>query len=290
MKQDKTKSTDTKINTDDLKMKEVTEKQENVDAKDEKETPVVHHEDNLELHAMSAKERRKMKLQRLRENMEDMSKWQKFVYIFSYYKWRFIIAIIIIAVCITLPLTIYQNKRPVALAYCIVNAKDPEALNTSFIDDYQNYLGLTGSLQIRKDLDVHLDKDTYLEEYNKNVDSSDYTEIPMRCFNGYYDVFIMDKKGVDYCAMQAIINPINNYLPADIYELVSDRLITSTDHDGAVVDFAIDISDTDFAKNLNLGYSPVYLGFPGTTEQNYVNAKRMLKYIFHFDIDTEMTY
>ena len=290
MKQDETKSTKTTNDEKDTQTKDVSEKQENVDANDEKEAPVVHHEDNLELHAMSAKERRRIKLQRLRENMEGMSKWQKFVYIFSYYKWRFIIAIVIIAVCITLPLTIYQNKRPVALAYCVVNAKDSKALNTSFIDDYRNYLGLTGSLQVRKDLDVHLDKDTYLEEYNKNTDSSDYTEIPMRCFNGYYDVFIMDKKGVDYCAMQAIINPINNYLPADIYALVSDRLITSADHDGAVVDFAIDISDTDFAKNLNLGYSPVYLGFPGTTEQNYVNAKRMLKYIFHFDIDTEITY
>ena len=112
----------------------------------------------------------------------------------------------------------------------------------------------------------------------------------MLCFNGFYDVMIMDEKGLEYCAMQEIIYPLRNYLPAEIYSAVESRICTADDHDGVNVPFAIDISDTDFAKGLNLGYDKVYLGFPGNTERNYVNAKRMLKFILHLDIDTETTY
>ena len=112
----------------------------------------------------------------------------------------------------------------------------------------------------------------------------------MLCFNGYYDVMIMDEKGLEYCAMQEIIYPLRNYLPAEIYSEVESRICSADDNDGVNVPFAIDISDTDFAKGLKLGYDKVYLGFPGNTERNYINAKRMLKFILHLDIDTETTY
>lgn len=87
-----------------------------------------------------------------------------------------------------------------------------------------------------------------------------------------------------------ITYPLKKYLPADIYTLVEDRVVETAGYDGSVVPFAIDISDTDFAKSLNLGYDDVYIGFPGNTDQNYKNAKRMLKYILNLDIDTETTY
>lgn len=247
-------------------------------------------EDNLELHNLSFRERQRAKRQRLKEHMEGMTKSQKIGYILSYYKGRIILAIIVLAICIALPVTIYKKSRPVALSYCIVNSPEPSAIDTSFVDDYLDFYNLNGACQIHSDLTVHLDKDTYLEEYSKNSSASVYTELPMLCFNGYYDIMIMDEKGLEYCAMQEIIYPLKNYLPAEIYQSVDDRICKATDHDGVSVPFAIDISDTDFAKQLHLGYEKVYIGFPGNTEQNYVNAKRMLKYILHLDIDTETTY
>ena len=159
-----------------------------------------------------------------------------------------------------------------------------------------SYMMWTQTFHIKKpyrtacDLDVHLDKETYLKEFGQNMNASDYTELPMKCYNGFYDVIIMDKKGMEYCGMQEITYPLKKYLPADIYTLVEDRVVETAGYDGSVVPFAIDISDTDFAKSLNLGYDDVYIGFPGNTDQNYKNAKRMLKYILNLDIDTETTY
>lgn len=247
-------------------------------------------EDNLELHSLNFRERQRAKRQKLKDNMNGMTKGQKVGYILYYYKGKIIIGFILLAICIAIPVTIYKKSRPVALSYCIVNAEDSDAVNTSFIDDYLNFYDMHGAYQIHKDTTVHLDKDTYLQEYAQNSSASIYTELPMLCFNGYYDVIIMDEKGLSYCAMQEIIYPLKNYLPAEIYNLIKDRTYEAADNDGFVVPFAIDISDTDFAKSLNLGYDKVYIGFPGNTERNYINAKRILKYIFRFDIDTETSY
>lgn len=269
---------------------------ETKDTENEKESagsssaPSVNTEDNLELHSLSFRERQRARRQRLKDHMEGMTAGQKAGYILSYYKGKIILAIIILAVCIALPITIYKKSRPVALSYCIVNSPEPSAVDTSFVDEYLDFYNLNGAYQIHNDLTVHLDKDTYLEEYSQNSSASVYTELPMLCFNGYYDIMIMDEKGLEYCAMQEIIYPLKTYLPADIYSQISDRICTADDNDGVTVPFAIDISDTDFAKGLNLGYDKVYLGFPGNTEQNYINAKRMVKFILHLDIDTETTF
>lgn len=252
--------------------------------------PSVNTEDNLELHSLSFRERQRARRQRLKDHMEGMTAGQKAGYILSYYKGKIILAVILLVVCIALPVTIYKKSRPVALSYCIVNSPEPSAVDTSFVDEYLDFYNLNGAYQIHNDLTVHLDKDTYLEEYSQSSSASVYTELPMLCFNGYYDIMIMDEKGLEYCAMQEIIYPLKTYLPADIYSQISDRICTADDNDGVTVPFAIDISDTDFAKGLNLGYDKVYLGFPGNTEQNYINAKRMVKFILHLDIDTETTF
>ena len=258
------------------------------DSKDAK--PAVNTEDNLELHSLSFRDRQRAKRARLKEHMDGMSKGQKFGYILSYYKGKIILGLILLAICIAIPVTIYKKSRPVALSYCIVNAPEPSAVDTSFVDEYLDFYNLNGAYQLESDVTVHLDKDTYLEEYSQNSSASIYTELPMLCFNGYYDVMIMDEKGLEYCAMQEIIYPLRNYLPAEIYSEVESRICSADDNDGVNVPFAIDISDTDFAKGLKLGYDKVYLGFPGNTERNYINAKRMLKFILHLDIDTETTY
>ena len=145
------------------------------------------------------------------------------------------LAVIILAVCIALPVTIYKKSRPVALSYCIVNSPEPSAVDTSFVDEYLDFYNLNGAYQIHNDLTVHLDKDTYLEEYSQNSSASVYTELPMLCFNGYYDIMIMDEKGLEYCAMQEIIYPLKTYLPADIYSQISDRICTADDNDGVPV-------------------------------------------------------
>ena len=56
------------------------------------------------------------------------------------------------------------------------------------------------------------------------------------------------------------------------------------DPNGTSRTYAIDISDTQFAKNLNSGYSDVYVAFPGAIDRNYTNSLKFLEYVLGIDL------
>ena len=126
---------DTKYKTDKEKVSE-TSKGADKETRKEADTPVketgsekesagrssvppVNTEDNLELHSLPFRERQHARRQRLKDHMEGMTTGQKAGYILSYYKGKIILAVIILAVCIARPVTIYKKSRPVALSFCV---------------------------------------------------------------------------------------------------------------------------------------------------------------------------
>ena len=244
----------------------------------------VHQEDNLELQALPFRERQKAKRERLKKHMEGMTGQEKFLYLASYYKWKALITISVIIIAISISITIYNNKRPVALAYAILNCESPENINADFLDDYREQFGLTDGYRVTELTDIYLDKESFLQVAAQTSNSS-YSEFPMMCYNGMYDIVISDEAGTVYCGMQEIVTPLEAYFPADIYSMIDkERIFETENYEGEVVPFAIDISDTEFAKSLNLSYDTVYLSFPGSTEANYKNSKRILEYILGIDV------
>lgn len=255
--------------------------EDNEAAKDVKEAA----EDNLEMRLLPFRERIKAKRAKLKKTLSSMSKKEQFSYILFYYKWTFLAITIAIVCVVSITLTIYKNTRPFALSYAVLNISNPMDLNRDFEAEYIDYYGFPKKYQINLDAQRHLDKETYLQVLNSGQDSADYTGFPALCFNGRFDVVITDEKGAEYCSMQEIFNPLQSYFPADIYPLLEDRVYEAANNDDVVMPFAIDISDTAFAKSLNTGYEKVYLGFPGTTEENYQHAKLFLKFILGLDIE-----
>ena len=50
--------------------------------------------------------------------------------------------------------------------------------------------------------------------------------------------------------------------------------------EGNPAEMVIDVSDTDFAKSLNVGYDKIYMGFPGDEERNHTAVRDLLMYIY----------
>jgi hypothetical protein len=74
---------------------------------------------------------------------------------------------------------------------------------------------------------------------------------------------------------------LDTYLPEELHQELSDRIVSAKDSQGDMYESAIDISDTEFAKALNTQYSQIYLVFPGTKEENYTRAMNFVEYIFN---------
>lgn len=249
-------------------------------------------EDNLELHSMTRSERRVARKIKYKKDTEGMSSKEKFSHFLYCYKWRIIVSLLIIIASTYTTFSIYSNTRPVALAYGVVNSPNPFKLDQSVVDDYKNYYHMKKSDQVIMTSNINYDLDTYEEDYNTS--DASYTSFPTLCYEDYYDVIISDKKGVEYCSYFSIIHPLNDCLTMDLQSLLnssmSDKILYTEDSEKQSEAFAIDISDTDFAKGLNLGYDDVYLCFPGTDERNIETARKLINYIFDlglYDVSSE---
>ncbi|MBO5387587.1 MAG: hypothetical protein J6A59_05530 [Lachnospiraceae bacterium] len=246
-------------------------------------------EDNLELRRMSFTNRIKAKQARLKANTEGMSTWEKFKYYVYYYKWHVILGLILLFCAIAIPTAIYKNSRPVAISYAVVNSPEPERINEKLFNEYTAHYGLVEGYQIRNSLSVTLSQADYETEFAKEEGDSSYTQFPTLCWNNYYDIIITNETGLHYCTVNSLVQPLEDRLYDDIYEEIKSkypkRIIQSPNYDEYPVEFAIDISDTEFVKKLNVGYDNVYVCFPGGSEENIVSIRRFLKYVLNLDIE-----
>lgn len=252
-------------------------------------------EDNLELSALSLRERRKIRRERFKTDMEGMNKKEKLSHFLTYNMKKTALCLLIIFLVAAIAFTVIKNKRPTVLSYVIVNSPDQYSMDTETMEkNYMEYYGFTDRQKIESTSPVSMDLETFDANYNAHPNDEVYTTFPVYCANNFYDIIISDKKGVECCADRTRIYPLSEVLSDELYEIISgdeykDRILCVKDGYGYVEEFAIDISDTEFAKTLNTGYDDVYICFPGTSENNRINVERVLNYIFDLglDINTE---
>ncbi len=245
-------------------------------------------ENSLELHSLSFRDKLKAKKARYVENTKDMSKPERFKYFVYYYKWHVILGILLLFCAIALPITIYKNSRPISLSYAIVNCDTPGRINQEPFEDYAEFYNISEGYQLLHNITTHLNLETYEEEMTKNPDNASYNQFPLLCFNNHFDIIITDKTGLDYCSVNGLIQPLEDRLTEDVLSIINTQypqlIVMSPNYDDAETPYAIDISHTEFAKNLNLGYNDIYVCFPGGEERNFTNSKRFLNYVLQLDM------
>ena len=246
-------------------------------------------EDNLELRRMKLGARMRAKRERIKANTDGMTGWEKFKYYVYYYKWHVILGALAIFCIIAIPMAIYKNSRPVSISYAVVNSPAPEEINEKLFNEYAAYYNLTDGYQIRNSIYVTLSQKDYETEFGKEEGDSSYTQFPTLCWNNYFDIIITNETGLNYCSINGLIQPLEDRLYDDIYIAIKDKhpnaIVTSLNYDAKPVEYAIDISNTQFAKDLNVGYDNVYVCFPGGSEQNITNVRRFLNYVLKLDIE-----
>ncbi len=250
-------------------------------------------EDNLELSQLSKHERKKVLRQRLKAEMADMTTKEKIRHFFTYYAGKFFALLLAAVIVIFMAVTVIKNNRPIVLSYAIINSPNSYALDTSVLDDgYIDFYDFSGKQQVKSQINISVDLDTCEKQYEKNPNDIAFTGFPAACADNYYDIIISDKKGVEYCAAKSLIYPLETALPSNLYETFTsdeykDRLFSANGSDNNAYVFAIDISDTDFAKSLHLGYEDIYICFPGNSDANKFNVKQAVNYIFALQLDEE---
>lgn len=245
--------------------------------KEFEEKPSEKNEDNrLDLKSMSKKERRKKEKEILKDTMSDMNSLEKFQYLIYYYKEKLLL-IGIIAILIAAGATsLYRATRPTSISYGVVNCINQMDFNTIAIEKYTKDIGKYNGYQIKENINLGITR----KDYEENGNSQLYINFLTLSNSDYYDVLFTDAEGAEFCCSENVFQPVDTYLDKEHYEMVKDRIYISKDKDGKAKEFAIDISDTEFAKSLNIGYKDVYIGFPGNSERNHTAVNDLLDYLF----------
>ena len=251
--------------------------------KDLEEKPIEKTENGrLELKGLSKKERRKKKKEYFQETIKDMTPSQKRKYYLYYYK-EIIIAVIVGVVLISmLSVSIYKTTRPISISYAVVNCHNQFDFGVDAFEKYTKAIKKTedDGYQIKASTTYSIVAKEYEEEYEANPNSQLYIQFTTLCASDYFDIVFTDLEGAVYCGKQELFYPLDKFLKPEYYELVKDRIIKLNNMDGVATEYAIDISDLQFAKDLNLGYEKVYIGFPGDQQGNHDRIEEFLDYLF----------
>ena len=249
--------------------------------KEFEEAPIEKKEDNrLELHSLSRKEKRKYKKQQIEETTADMSPSEKRKYLLYYHKERIIITVALIVVLTILGIQIYKGTRPITISYAVINCRNQLEFNADAFEQYAKDIGKSNGYQIKAETNVELKQDEYTKSYEENANSQKYINFETMATADYYDIIFTDMEGAVYCGMMDTFYPLDRFLDQAHYDKVKDRIIKLKNMKGEPTEYAIDISDTDFAKSLNLGYDDIYIGFPGDQQENHDRVNWFIDYLF----------
>lgn len=246
-------------------------------------------EHNLDLISMSKKERKEAKKKELEDILSGMSKKEKAMYIFTYYKWYFLLPIIATILIVYIGSTIYKNSRPIALSYAVLNVVEPNALNKDFEQDFLECNNYSSKYRYTSNIEFDINYDYFIEnkEFIITSNSTDYNTLQKACEFGDYDILITNMTGLKYCSEENVVNPLIGYFGADIIAKLKGKEVYSNDTNGIQLPYALDISDTEFAKRLNTGYDDIYLTFPGANANNKKNAIKFIEYVFGMTLSEE---
>lgn len=240
-------------------------------------------EDALEFATMTIPEKIKYKKELQKKRLSKMDTKEKRSYIIGYYKWHFIIGLFALVCLGYIGHLVYRATWPTYVELAIVNNKDETKLNEYIPTAYREY--------------YHLDEKNYIEIYNDLSVSAneDTTEVGLTMSSyqtlGYYtmydmlDVIICDKEALKLFVSTDDTTAIDISMDQELYNQIEDYVITMSDpkgikNEGKPYAVALDITETEFAKNCHLSYYDVYLLIPSTKYENNENTINFIKFVF----------
>lgn len=210
-----------------------------------------------------------------REKLQTMNFRDKLWYIWNYYRFHMIAAVLAIIVAVNVGTVIYHSTFHTALHCMIINSRDEEGLNSEPLEkDFASWAGLGKKEEI-------VSESTFL---SFGDDVSEYIYASMAKISALVaakdlDIMICDNETLDhYSSMDGFLD-LETILPEEILDAEKDRLYYTENGDGVRHAYAIDISGTSFADDSNIQLSPALFGIVSNSTRTDT-ALSLLQYIW----------
>ena len=196
----------------------------------------------------------KTNLHQEKEKLKQMTFRKKLSYIFDYYRWPIFLSVCLIVLIALLGDIFYQGtKENVILGFATND--DWRLFDTETVkNQFSQYLGIDDSRErIVFDASLYVDLDS----------SVDYVvgsqgQIAATTANQSLDFLITTPELTEHYASLLPLKDLDTFLPEDLHEALSDKLVSLPNADGELQACAIDLSQSRFMKQA--WDNPVYEG------------------------------
>ena len=193
---------------------------------------------------------------KLKEILAPMSGKEKLSYLWSYYKWVPLVALLVIALLCSVIGILAEKKSEPLLRGVTVNLPVTENVDRFLTEELFAYLGGDAETQ-HMELQSIFFQDL-LSTNDPSADRATAMKVTARVTTRSLDYVLMDEVGYDYYKNQDVFSPLEPTLQQQYAEYVVYE-------DGVAL--ALDLSGTAFAEICFPGSGKVYLAFPGNTDR-----------------------
>lgn len=210
-----------------------------------------------------------------KEKLQAMSWRDRFWYIWEYYKFHIIGAVVAVVLVASIGTAFYHNSFDTVLHCIYLNSRAETEVNSAPLEqDFAAYLGLG-----KKEL---ITSEISFISFDENA--TDYSYASMAKITALVaahdlDIIIGDQAAIDhYASLNGFAN-LSEDLSDDVLALVKDRLYSAPDGDGVKYPCAVDLSSTAFAAASNLAQDPPLLAIISNSE-NKDTVEQLIRYLF----------
>ena len=197
----------------------------------------------------------------LKVDLEPMTFPEKIDHIWTYNKELILIVVGVSILVIGLLITFLQ-KPDVVFCGFIVNTQLNDEGTNYLSTDYGNLIGVSGKQE------VQLIPALFNMELNSAAEHNQATtlQITAYCQDGSLDYLMMDKHAAEKLVNADICYDLKTFFTEEELAQWNDKLLMMKRDDGTEIAYAVDISDTKFAKDCITNQSELYLTFISNTQ------------------------
>ena len=218
-------------------------------------------------------------LQRLKNDMKDMTFKEKIAHLWDYYKWFAIVAVVLIAATISVVISVKENSKELAFGGAVVNLTVTEEGNAYLKEGWFEKLGgdpKTQKIELDTLYVANLDMPTTDVQYSM----AGITKLTTMIAGCDIDYVMADAYSVHYLCSSGSFSPLDQVLPQELLAQFEGKLV-ELDDEGEKSLIAIDISDLAFVKKHVDSNDKVYIAFPGNTPRT-AETVAFLQYLMNW--------
>lgn len=213
-------------------------------------------------------------LQTEAEKLRSMSKKDRIWYIWEYYKFHILGILLAFIMLFNIGAALYRSTFDTVLHCYFLNSQSPELNLASAEEGFASYAGLN-----EKQL---LTLESGSASFDASAGELEYAvlaKITALVMSHDLDIIIGDTASANHYASLNGFADLETILPEDLSARLKDRFYYAKDMDGAEFAFAIDLSDTEFARRTGLLQdSPLLSVIAGSERKEMATA--FIRYIF----------